>query len=138
MKIRNTNKLMTAEQIRQIFDFVRLPGCEKITIKTKNTMHLYAGRACLSRKVLIAKINNNPRLYPAFMRPYQYGQLRGRKYWIGNATEMMVYILAHEARHFWQSAMKNRRGYVWGSRGRYSEIDADSYAIRMLRKWRSA
>ena len=25
---------------------------------------------------------------------------------------------------------------VWGSRGRYSERDADAYAVRKLREWR--
>ena len=29
-----------------------------------------------------------------------------------------------------------RRGMVWGARGRFSERDADSYALRMVRFWR--
>lgn len=138
MKIRNTNNLLSIEEVRRLFEFVRLPGCEKVTIKTKNTRHTYGGRAMLSDRVLVAKVNSNPAKYPCFLEPYQYGQLKGHKYWVANPVEAMLYILAHEARHFWQHGMKNRRGYAWGSRGRYSEIDAEAYAIRMLRKWRNA
>lgn len=33
---------------------------------------------------------------------------------------------------------KRLRGMVWGSRGRFSERDADAYALRQLRAWRRA
>ncbi len=44
-------------------------------------------------------------------------------------------VTAHELRHLWQA--QHPKGWrVWGSRGQYSERDADAYAIRMLRAWR--
>jgi len=49
--------------------------------------------------------------------------------------ENVLYILAHELRHLWQSKIK--KGWrVWGSRGQFSERDADAYAIRKVREWR--
>jgi len=44
--------------------------------------------------------------------------------------------MAHELRHLWQAKAKNKRGYFWGGRGKFSEIDTESYAIQCLRKWR--
>lgn len=49
--------------------------------------------------------------------------------------ERIVDIIAHELRHFWQK--KHPKGFrVWGARGRFSERDADAYAIRKVREWR--
>lgn len=53
----------------------------------------------------------------------------------GSRMEVLVHILAHELRHCWQS--RHPKGYrVWGSRGQYSERDADAYALGMVRKFR--
>jgi hypothetical protein len=54
---------------------------------------------------------------------------------LGNRTEALVYVLAHELRHLWQGRVHRGRR-VWGSRGQYSERDADAYAIHKLREWR--
>ncbi len=35
---------------------------------------------------------------------YPYRQHKGRKLVLGDRTEALVYILAHEARHMWQAA----------------------------------
>jgi hypothetical protein len=74
--------------------------------------------------------------YPFVMQPYQRGQLRGRRYYIANRLECLVWIMAHELRHLWQAKNKTRRGKAFGARGQFSEIDTESYAIRMLRAWR--
>jgi hypothetical protein len=50
--------------------------------------------------------------------------------------ESLVHILAHELRHYWQMNHPGKRGKVWGARGKFSERDADAYAIRMTRAWR--
>lgn len=56
--------------------------------------------------------------------------------YFADRTEALVYLTAHELRHLWQArAPKGRR--VWGARGKFSERDADAYAIRMLRAWRN-
>lgn len=49
--------------------------------------------------------------------------------------EHLVGVIAHELRHLWQS--RYRKGHrVWGSRGVFSERDADAYCIRKIREWR--
>jgi hypothetical protein len=50
--------------------------------------------------------------------------------------EACIHILAHEFRHYWQKTHRTRRGKVWGSRGQYSNRDADAYAVRKVREWR--
>ena len=65
---------------------------------------------------------------------------------IGSRVECLVMLLAHELRHLWQGQgppAKNRtekprprKGMVYGARGRYSERDADAYALHKLRQWR--
>lgn len=53
---------------------------------------------------------------------------------IGSRMEQLVVLVAHELRHLWQA--KHSRGKVWGSKGRFSERDADAYALKMLRCFR--
>lgn len=48
--------------------------------------------------------------------------------------ETLIAIIAHECRHLWQYG--HTRGRTWNARGRYSERDADAYALRTLRRWR--
>jgi hypothetical protein len=54
-----------------------------------------------------------------------------------NREESLVYTLAHEFRHFWQSNHKGKRGKVWGAKGKISERDASAYGIRKMREWRT-
>jgi hypothetical protein len=55
----------------------------------------------------------------------------------GTRIEALLWVLAHELRHLWQAASTGkRRGMVWGAKGRFSERDADAYALQMLRKFR--
>ena len=66
--------------------------------------------------------------------------------------EAVILVMAHELRHLWQMDHRRRRrikqeqrkrggggeetAAVWGSRGQYSNRDADAYAIRKVREWR--
>lgn len=79
--------------------------------------------------------------YPALITPYQYGQHKGlngkRTRWVRDRVDALAYILAHELRHLWQAG-KPTRGYCWGSRGQFSEVDTEAFALKMLRKWRNA
>lgn len=54
---------------------------------------------------------------------------------LGSRCETVLFILAHELRHLWQSRVKRGRR-VWGARGQFSERDADAYALGMLRRFR--
>ncbi len=73
--------------------------------------------------------------FPSLPRPsYKAGYLPIP--WLADQTEALVFVAAHELRHLWQARRKTG-GRVWGSRGQFSERDADAYAIRMLRAWRA-
>lgn len=56
--------------------------------------------------------------------------------YFADKTEALVFLAAHELRHLWQANVPRGRR-VWGSRGQFSERDADAYAIRLLRAWRT-
>jgi hypothetical protein len=56
------------------------------------------------------------------------------RYAVGSRLEALVAILSHELRHLWQA--NHTRGKVYGARGRFSERDADAYALGMLRRYR--
>jgi hypothetical protein len=52
-----------------------------------------------------------------------------------SVEEALVHSLAHEFRHMWQWYYPSEKR-SWGSKGRFSERDADAYAIRKVREWR--
>lgn len=82
------------------------------------------------------------RRFPTTITPYQYRQHKGKQYVLTNRIEALVYIAAHELRHLWQAArLTDRRKsaplpMAWGSKGKYSEVDTEAFAIHMLREWR--
>jgi hypothetical protein len=98
---------------------------------------------------------NTKEKFPQGLRLYQYGQLKarftkpdpvtgemrqlkGRRYYLASLTELLIYIIAHELIHTRQGQKGSLRGRVWGARGRYSEIETESYAIRKLREYRQS
>lgn len=79
--------------------------------------------------------------FPATITPYQRGQHRGKKYVIASRIEALVYVAAHELRHLWQDRRwrdKRCNPLPWahGSKGKFSEIDTEAFAIHMLREFR--
>ena len=88
---------------------------------------------------ILARIDK--RQFPRRVGLYPYRQHKGRKLVLGDRTEALVYILAHEFRH-----MHQQHGYavhssfpvgrVKNARGRYSEVCTEAYTIHMLRAWR--
>lgn len=131
MRITNHTKISN-DLIRAIVKFVRPPGIRSFYVVVKNTKRLWGGHG--GKSGVMIKIGK-PK-YPFIMRTYQYGQLRGRRYYIANQTELLIYLLAHELMHTKQGQRGNCRGRVWGARGRFSEIETESYAIRKLREFR--
>jgi hypothetical protein len=72
--------------------------------------------------------------------PYQEEPMNGGGYlpmlWL-DSTECLIAMLAHELRHAWHDEHKGKkRGKVWGARGKYSNRDADWYAIRKVKEYR--
>ena len=81
--------------------------------------------ASVGSEEMFGKIHRRHRNRDRFNR--RLTELRSR-------IDSLVFVIAHELRHQWQR--DHRRGRVWGSRGKYSERDADAYATRKLREWR--
>jgi hypothetical protein len=69
------------------------------------------------------------------------GPILVKKLVLAERTEALVYILAHELRHMHQQhghAVHSSFpvGWVKNSRGRFSEVDTEAFAIHKLRVWR--
>jgi len=132
MKLKNTSSINN-DLVKEVLRFVMPAGVTRMRIRLTKTRHTYSGRG--GRYDVLLRLNPKAR-YPRFYRPYQYGCQKGRKWAVANLTEMLVILAAHELRHAYQARATTRRGYAWGARGRYSEVDTEAYALRMLRAWR--
>lgn len=129
MRVRNTTTISN-RAIRDVANFVMPPGITNVTIKVQNRKDWYSGHGggrCVTLRIA------PPDKYPLRPVPPHGGYLGSP--WLANRMEALVFLMAHELRHCWQSKIKRGRR-VWGSRGQYSERDADAYALRMLRAWR--
>jgi hypothetical protein len=133
MRLLNRTKVPT-ELVRDVIRFVMPPGVTNVRITIGNSRRGFSGRA--GGKRCLVRVDSGGRAFPRFYWPYQYGQNKGKKWWVANATEMLVILFAHELRHCWQFKARNKAGYIWGARGRYSELDTEAYALRKLREWR--
>jgi hypothetical protein len=80
--------------------------------------------------------------WPAIIKPYQYQQNKGKEHFIASRLEGLVYLMAHELRHLGQQYGRYQKaylfplGYAHNSRGVFSEVDTEAYAIHTLRRWR--
>lgn len=137
MRLRNTTGL-SDELIRDIVRFVRPPGISRFDVEVRNSSTPSCrGRAYwggsgyhdTADPFVVCRIGSGP--YPRWGTGYGF---TGR-FVLASRVESLVWIMAHELRHLWQA--NHNRGRVWGSRGRFSEIDCDAYALRMLRAWKN-
>jgi hypothetical protein len=137
MKLLNYTRL-DSQQLRGIIRAVRPPGISNFDISFKNGQ-AHRGRAytqgtsyhATASPLVIVALNRKER-YPCHMGGHGKGYLPITTYTLQEAA---VVITAHELRHLWQSKVKRGRR-VWGARGRFSERDADAYALQMLRRFR--
>jgi len=109
-----------------------------ITIKNAGPFKMYGAYAYVegcayhedsSRLLVTISITRNENKFPYLM--HENGYLDSL---VLSREECLIDLMAHELRHLWQKSHK--RGRVWGSRGKYSDRDADAYAIRKVRQWR--
>lgn len=127
MKITNRSHIAD-DVVAQVAAFVAPPGCRGVAVTVTNARaHESRGRAFPHSKRVIVRVA------PVVHRMPERGAYLGVR--PATSLEMLVHILAHELRHIWQYNNPTRKR-VWGSRGRYSERDADAYGIHMLRRWR--
>jgi hypothetical protein len=129
-----TNKTdIPNDVIRDAVRFARPAGIKRFRVTVATTKRTYRGRGWQTG--ITIWVNESVK-YPRILRTYQLAQLRGRRYYLGSFVECLIYLLAHELMHTKQGQRGNCRGRVWGARGRFSEIETESYAIRKLREWR--
>lgn len=133
MKIINKTNLPN-EVIKDAIRFARPPGIKGFYVQVVNSSLRWGGWGC--KYGVKIRIDTNAK-YPCRLHTYQLGQLRGRRYYLGSLVEALIYLLSHELMHTKQGQRGNCRGRVWGARGRFSEIETESYAIRKLREWRT-
>jgi hypothetical protein len=129
---------------KAIYNAVLPPGLKAHDVEIKNSGGAGRGRAYIqgsgyhatARPFVVVCV---PKTETAARRRWHEAGGRGGylPMVIGSRLEALVMVMAHELRHLWQGKSKGKpRGMVYGAKGRYSERDADAYALQMLRRYR--
>ena len=139
MQLTNTTSIPN-EKLRLIIRTVRPSGISNFDLMIKNSEGNNCCGRCYTRgssyhystkPFIVIRIPKKQGNYPYTT----YGGEGYIPFIILNKIEDVLYVIAHELRHIWQSKIK--KGYrVWGARGQFSERDADAYAIRKVREYR--
>lgn len=162
MKLKNETKIAD-KHILQIYDFVKLKGIEpkKLTIEYTKDSKAFNGFTYPKSEEITVRLNPNMK-YPFYNTYYgdrlvkyvRYDmetrkeivlrteketnvRLVKRAYIDGiylSMIETLIHVMAHEIRHLWQK--KHKHGKIYGSRGKYSERDADYYGFKKQREYR--
>jgi len=146
----------SSNKLLQIIAFCALPGVTDFVIRFKHWKHYsgaayirhtqpkpdgyrsrtYQHRARTKRSSIVIRMRKKPR--GAGQIENKMPKLKARGYLASaeyTQEEAIVHLVAHELRHLWQANVpKGQR--IWGARGRFSERDADAYAISKVRHWR--
>jgi hypothetical protein len=140
MKIKNTSKY-DDDLVESIIKLVKPSGISTVDVMIKNTnTRLFQGYSYSKGSefhksgspFIVVRMSKGKAKYPYTLKPR-----RGKGYLeftVYSDTELLILVTAHEFRHQWQKTHK--RGRVWGSKGKFSERDADAYAIRKVREYR--
>ena len=133
MRVKNTTNIPT-DQVRAVIRAVCPPSVTRFDVRISNGYAFRAraytqgsGYHATADPFIVCHIQKKEHVT---IKPH--GAYLGMA--IGSRMEQLVVLVAHELRHLWQA--KHSRGKVWGSKGRFSERDADAYALRMLRRFR--
>ena len=139
-RLRNTTDIPDA-LVREIEALVMPPGgVGAYDLELRNTTRGAGGRAywkgsgyhSTARPFIVVRIG--PEQWRKAIKPANPGYLPMPAV---TRLEAFVVVFAHELRHLWQARVKHGRR-VWGSRGQFSERDADAYALNRLRAWRKS
>ena len=138
MRLKNHTDIPT-EQIRELIRAVRPSGISNFDVRVSNFngptgrgRAYWAGSGFHDRADPFIVVSVAPA--SKFKRQIYKGHKGYLPHVWGSRMEVLVHLIAHELRHLWQA--KHSHGKVWGARGKFSERDADAYALRMLRKFR--
>lgn len=120
--------------------------CQQLNVKPKSIefrdlkKSLFHGSLTTKSDKIMVSINTNRYRYPIMNKYtrktkqqliYYNGYL---DYMILDPYECLVHVLSHELRHLWQKYnRKNRDKWIFGSYGKFSNKDADSFAIKNQR-----
>jgi hypothetical protein len=150
MRLENSTNIPSST-IRDLIRAVRPAGVYRFDVRVRNTNAGFAGRAYVNglhsprywggRTLYRDRLFTRPFIVVRVARTDQKARRvasAGRGGYlpmeIGSRLEALVVLLGHELRHLWQA--QHTRGQVYGARGRFSERDADAYALQMLRRYR--
>lgn len=139
MRIKNYTDI-PSETIREIIRFVRPPGISGFDVRISNSKHLFAGRAYYqgcglhdtANPFIIVRITRNEKMFPYSVPKKKGGYLPCE---LLSRIEAIVLVVSHELRHLWQDKYPHSKR-LGGGRGKFSELDADTYAIEKLKLWR--
>lgn len=131
-------------QIREYINFCKPAGVSNFRVVIRESKHLsFSGLASYWKNQINLRVPINKTLeYPRMREPKNwYRTSKGYlPMLILSWEEDFINYLAHELRHLHQfeARKRNKREHrVWGARGRFSERDADAYALRKVREWRA-
>jgi hypothetical protein len=138
MRLKNYSNIPN-ERIIEMILFVRPSGISNFEVRISNCVKGYRGKSyskgsayhSTANPFIIARIPKTESMFPHYETHSKPGYINTL---VLSREEALVHLIAHELRHLWQSKHKGHR--VWGSKGKFSERDADAYAIKMTRKWR--
>jgi len=137
MRLKNYTPLDT-EWLRKTIAAVKPSNVTNFDISFKNCAHGNRGRAywggcsyhSTSAPLVIVAVSKKTKM--------PYTTVKGNGYLgvtLYSLKEITLFIIAHELRHLWQAKVK--KGWrVWGSKGQFSERDADAYALHKVRQYR--
>jgi len=132
----NNDTYIDTEHLKTIIRFVKPCDVSNFRIDFKNGYSTcMTGRAFIGQRRVLIRFSTRIK-FPKKIEAY--GGYLPHIYL--DQDEYLVSIIAHELRHLWQGKYwkAKRHGMVHGARGKFSERDADAYAIRKQREWRKA
>jgi len=141
MKITNTTNIPN-EKIREFIKLVKPSGISNFDVTIKNykytgirgvayPYHLGSSYHRSNKPFIIVSVQKGEDGYPR----KRIGRKGYLTYTLLTKDEAILHVIAHELRHLWQKV--HPKGYrVWGARGKFSERDADAYALRKVREYR--
>lgn len=131
--------MFSTKFVQEVVEFCRPKNVNNFDVFIKNSNRIYSGTAYIHPKHIIVRIGGEAK-FPIY---HKYnGNLNSNRFPIiqlNNYNEVLVYVVAHEIRHIWQSIYhsKKQNEYFAGSKGKYSELDAEMYAKILLEIWQN-
>ena len=147
MRVKKNTTTFDKKHLHNVFKFVKPNNVKSAkvnlyvgTIKRgirKGRMH---HKDWFNVNKITINVSTNPKQYPVIIHRSKK-QIEKGYLAVGillNADEALVDVMAHELRHVHQQNRKHKIKVIGKRRQKFSETDADMYAIRMIRKWRNS